>query len=132
MHQIVTGARGERTLLVTAGNCIDFMGEAGPRVLSTPRMIGFMERTCRDLALPMLAPGHDTVGTHVNVFHVVAAGIGAVVIFRAEVTGFSERRIEFRVEAHAGELKIGEGTHQRAIVDVAKFAARASAKPANG
>ncbi len=124
MHNIKQGATLEEKLLVTAEQCIDFMGATGPRVLSTPQMIGRMERPCRDLALPMLEAGHDTVGTRVEVSHLAAAGIGDIVTFEAGILSATERRIEFRVEARTEAKRIGEGRHERAIINVAKFAAR--------
>jgi predicted thioesterase len=93
-------------------------------------MIGYMERACRNIVLPLLDAGYDTVGTHVNVWHLAASPIGATVTFRAEVTGVRERRVEFRVEARDENEKIGEGTHERAIVNVAKFATRLAEKKA--
>ena len=114
---------------MTSEVAIDFMGLDGPRVLSTPQMIGRMEMTCRNAVLPLLDPGHDTVGTHVNVAHLAAAPIGMVVTFTAEVTAVKDRRLEFRVAARdEKEEKIGEGTHERAIVNVAKLAARLAQK----
>jgi len=127
-HRIAPGVKGEAKWLVTADMAINFLGDEGARVLSTPHMIGCMERTCRDTALPLLAPGHDTVGTKVNVSHLAAAPIGAVVAFTAEILAVTNRRIEFRVEAWDEHEKIGEGTHERTIVDVAKFAARLARK----
>ena len=128
MHRIVPGIKGETKLLVTADTAIGFLGDEDARVLSTPHMIGYMERTCRDTALPLLDPGHDTVGTKVNVSHLVAAPIGACVSFSAEIVAVTGRRIEFRVEAWDEQEKIGEGTHERAIINVAKFAARLAQK----
>ena len=132
MHNIVIGTKGEKRVLVTAENAISFLGAAGPRVLATPNMIGLMERTCRDTVLPQLEPGYDTVGTHVDVFHLAAAPIGATVNVTAEITAVVERRVEFRVEAWDEKEKIGEGTHERAIINVAKFAARMAAKQTQG
>ena len=57
---IPVGTKGEQKLLVTSEVAINFLGMEGARVLSTPHMIGFMERTCRDTVLPLLDPGHDT------------------------------------------------------------------------
>ena len=85
-------------------------------------MILFMERTCRNLILSMLDPGHDTVGTHVNVAHLAAAPVGSKITFAAELIAMRERRAEFRVRATLGEKVIGEGTHQRAVVNIARFA----------
>lgn len=128
MAAIPIGAKGEEKVLVTTENAISFLGEQGPRVLSTPRMIGYMEMTCRNTVLPFLDPGHDTVGTQVNVAHLAAAPIGMAVTFTAEVLAVRDRRIEFRVEARDEKEKIGEGTHERAIINVAKFATRMAEK----
>jgi predicted thioesterase len=80
------------------------------------------------LACPLLESGYDTVGTVVNVRHLAAAPIGATVRFTAEISGYKERRVEFRVEAWDGAEKIGDGSHERAIIDVARFASRLAAK----
>ena len=128
MADIRVGTEGEARVLVTGENAIDFLGVEGARVLATPYMIGYMERTCRDTALPLLDPGHDTVGTQVNVAHLAATPIGMTVRFLAEVTAVDGRRILFRVEAWDEKEKIGEGTHERAIVNVAKFATKLAEK----
>jgi predicted thioesterase len=132
MHKVVIGTKAEKRVLVTAENAISFLGAEGPRVLATPNMIGLMERACRDVVLPQLEPGYDTVGTHVDVFHLAAAPIGVTVKITAEIIAMEERRVEFRVEAWDEKEKIGEGTHQRAIVNVAKFAARMAEKQTPG
>jgi predicted thioesterase len=124
MVNIPIGTKGEHKVLVTGETAIDFLGMEGARVLSTPHMIGFMERTCRDTVLPLLDSGYDTVGTHVDVSHLAAAPIGMTVTFRVEVASVEGRRIRFRVEALGEKEKIGEGTHERAIINVAKFATR--------
>jgi len=128
MPNIPIGTRAEQKLLVTSETAITFLGAEGPRVLSTPHMIGRMELTSRDAVLPFLEAGFDTVGTHVDVYHLAAAPIGAVVTFTAEVAAVDGRRIQFRVEAWDEKEKIGEGTHERAIINVAKFAARLAEK----
>jgi predicted thioesterase len=115
------GAAREESLVVGHDHAITFLGIEGPRVLSTPRMIGFMEAACRNLILGMLDAGFDTVGTHVNVYHRKAAPMGATVVFRAELESVNERRAEFNVKAMMGETVIGEGTHQRAIIEVKAF-----------
>lgn len=128
MAAIAIGTRGEEKRLVTNENAISFLGLEGARVLSTPHMIGLMEWTCRNTIKPLLEDGYDTVGTHVNVAHLAAAPIGSVVTFTAEVIGVNERRVQFRVEARDEKEKIGEGTHERTIINVAKFATRLAAK----
>jgi fluoroacetyl-CoA thioesterase len=128
MANIPIGTKGEQKILVTSEVAIDFLGQEGARVLSTPHMIGYMERTCRDTVLPLLGTGYDTVGTEVHVRHLAASPIGLAVTFTAEVTGVNGSRVQFRVEASDEKEKIGEGTHERAIINVAKFATRLAAK----
>src|ERR1700733_10990861 len=123
------GAKREETLLVGIDNVTSsFLGPDVPRVLSTPQMILFMERACRNLILPMLEPGHDTVGTHVNVSHCAAAPMGSTVIFAAELAKVTNRRVEFRVKARLGEKMVGEGTHERAVIEVRRFAEKVKAE----
>ena len=125
---IPIGEKGERKILVTTDVAINFLGLEGARVLSTPNMIKFMEWTCRETVQPHLDEGYDTVGTHVNVAHLAAAPMGMAVTFKAEVTGVTDRRVQFRVEAWDEKEKVGEGTHERAVINVAKFATRLAEK----
>ncbi len=124
------GAAHEETILVGDEHAITFLGPGGPRVLSTPRMIGFMEATCRNLLLGMLDPGHDSVGTHVDVYHRAAARMGSTVVFRAELTAVEKRRARFRVAAMMGETLIGECTHERAVIEVKRFKERVDGQSA--
>lgn len=115
------GASREEVVEVGSNQAITFLGPE-TRVLSTPQMVLYMERTCRNLVLPMMDPGCDIVGTHVNVSHVFAAPIGSSVTFAAELISVQDRKIEFRVQARLGDKTVGEGTHQRTVIDIARFA----------
>ena len=128
MPDIPVGTSHEEKLVVTPDVAIDFMGVKDARVLSTPNMILGLERTSRDAVLPLLDPGYDTVGTHVNVYHLAATPVGMTVTFRTEVTSIEDRRVNFKVEAFDEKEKIAEGTHQRFVVNVARFAARVQEK----
>jgi predicted thioesterase len=128
MAEIPVGTKLEQKLLVDNELAIDFLGIDGARVLATPWMIGWMERTCRNAVLPFLDPGHDTVGTHVDVYHLAATPMGMTVTFTAEVISVQDRRIVFKVEARDEKEKAGEGTHERAIINVARFTARMQSK----
>src|SRR5579864_3178143 len=128
MAEIPIGTRLEKKLLVDNEVAINFLGQEGARVLATPWMIGWMERTCRDSVLPFLDEGYDTVGTHVDVYHLAATPMGMTVTFTAEVIAVNERRVTFRVEARDEKEKAGEGTHERAIINVARFASRMQGK----
>lgn len=128
MASIPIGTKHQHQTVVTNNIATRFLGIEDAQVLSTPHMIGLMEKTCRDAVLPLLDPGYDTVGTHVNVWHRAAAPVGSSVTFRAEVVEVNERRVQFRVEAATEREKIGDGTHERTIINVAKFAARQAEK----
>jgi len=125
---IPIGTLGESTILVSDQNAINFLGLEGGRVLGTPYLIGHLEMTARDSVRPFLDEGFDTVGTRVDVRHLAATPVGMRVTFRSELTGVEERRLHFKVEAFDEKEKIGEGTHERGIINVAKFAARLEAK----
>lgn len=122
MEEIRIGAVRVENHIVADEDVITFLGPGGSRVLSTPRMILFMERTCRNMVAEMLPAGLSTVGMHVNIWHTAAAREGTSVTYKAELTKATSRRCEFRVEARAGDKLIGEGTHLRAIIDMSRFA----------
>jgi predicted thioesterase len=91
-------------------------------------MILYMERVSRNTLFQCLDPGYDSVGTKVNITHLKAAPIEATVIFSTEIIGIDDRRVEFAVAAKWQDELIGEGTHERTIINVAKFAARLAEK----
>jgi len=130
MANIPVGTKGEERLLVTSDVAIDFLGMENARVLSTPNVIQNLEITARNSIKPLLDDGWDSVGTHVNVAHLAATPMGMNVTFRSEVISVQDRRINFRVEAFDEKEKIAEGTHERALVDIARFATRVAAKAA--
>jgi fluoroacetyl-CoA thioesterase len=128
MATIAVGSKREERLLVTSEVAIDFMGLETARVLSTPHLVGFLEMTARNLAKELVGPANDSVGSHINVFHLAATPVGMQVRVVAEVTGVDGRRVNFKLEAYDEREKIAEGTHQRVVVEVARFAARVQAK----
>ena len=130
MINIPIGTRGESTVQVNDQNAINFLGVEGPRVLGTPYLINHLELTARDSVQPFLEAGFDTVGTRVDVRHLAATPLGMRVTFRSELTGVEDRRLLFKLEAFDEKEKIGEGTHERAVINVARFAARLQAKSA--
>ena len=131
MANIPLGTKGEEKLLVTSDVAIDFLGVENARVLATPHLIGHLEMTARNSIKPLLDPGQDTVGTQVTVSHLAATPIGMNVTFRSEVIAVNDRRVTFKVEAFDEKDKIAEGTHERGIVNTAKFATRVAAKAAS-
>ncbi len=131
MGGIPVGAKREERILVTPEVAINFLGIEEGRVLSTPHMIGFMEMTCRNLIKEHVGGSEDSVGTAVDVKHLAATPIGLQVRFQAEVVAVEDHRVTCRVEAWDEREKIGEGTHERFVVDVTRFAAAVRKKLAS-
>jgi fluoroacetyl-CoA thioesterase len=125
---IEVGAVREESIDVDDRVSTTFLGLEGARVLSTPHMIGHMEATSRNLLLPMLEPGYDSVGTEVHVSHLAAAPMGETATFTSEIISVNERRVTFRVEARDSRDMIGEGTHERFIIHVERFAEKMKKK----
>lgn len=125
---IEIGAVREEVIEVDDHLAIKFLGMEGTRVLSTPQMIGHMEKVSRDLLFDMLEPGKDSVGTVVNVKHLGAAPMGTKVTFRTKLISLDGRRATFEVEAFDSHEKIGEGLHERFIITVANFAEKMKTK----
>ncbi len=115
-------------MVVTDAEAIHFLGNAVKPALATPSMILWMEITARDAVLPLLEPGQDTVGVHVNVSHLAATPLGMTVRFQATLKAIDRRRLTFTVDAYDEKEKIGEGTHDRFIIDVARYAERLKEK----
>ena len=90
-------------------------------VFSTPAMIAFMEQTAMKSVEACLNPGEGTVGTEVRVKHLRATPVGRVVTCTATLTEVEGRRLLFRVEASDETGLIGEGHHERFIIDNARF-----------
>ena len=128
MFDIPIGAKAESQILVTSAVAVSFLGLEEARVLGTPWLILHLEMTSRNLAKAYLYDGQDTVGTQVNIKHLADTPMGMQVRFLAEVLSVNDRRILFKVEAFDEKEKISEGTHERFIIDIAKFATRVQAK----
>ncbi|NPV57728.1 MAG: thioesterase family protein [Anaerolineae bacterium] len=103
-------------------------GETLPLVLSTPRLIGYLERTCHLGILPHLSAGQSSVGVVVNVRHLAATPVGMRARFHAELLEVDRRRLTFKVEAWDEVEKIAEGVHERFIIDQARFDERLAEK----
>ena len=96
-------------------------------VFSTPAMIGLMEYTCVLLVAPYLDENEQTVGIHVDVRHMAPTKIGQSVTVTAALLEVKDNKLRFAVSAVNDQgVKIGEGTHRRALIDTKSFAGRAT------
>ena len=99
-----------------------------PAVFATGYMVGLFEWCCTELLNEHLDPGEGSLGIHVNFSHLAATPPGLTVTVDAEVTAVDGKRVSFRVHGHDGVDLIGEGEHERAIVNYEKFNQRAAEK----
>ena len=117
---------------VTPQNSIHLAADQprGAVVFSTPAMINLMEHAARELLLPFLEPGEESVGVTVQIEHLAATPLGATVTAEARVIAVEGKLIDFEVTARDAIDPIGRGTHRRAIIGVEKFATRLQEKAA--
>ncbi len=129
MRPIPTGAKGTYTLLVTPAHLANqFKDALLPKVFATPMMVTIMENAALNAVRDYLEPGESCVGTLVNVRHLAATPAGHKVTAQAEVTKVDGRRVEFTVTARDEIEEIGNGTHERMVVDMDRIARRLEAK----
>ena len=115
------GIKGRREQTVTAEMSAARIGSGLVEVFATPMMVALIEQTCLESVIPYLAEGQGTVGTLVNVSHVSATPVGMRVWCESELVEVDRRRLVFKVKAYDECGLIGEGTHERFIIDNAKF-----------
>lgn len=104
------------------------IGSGLVEVFATPMMIALIEQTCLESVLPYLEEGQGTVGTLVNVTHSAATPVGMRVWCDSELVEVDRRRLVFSVKVYDECGPIGEGRHERFIIDSAKFQAKIDAK----
>jgi predicted thioesterase len=122
------GQYKEATYPVAEENTAVHVGSGSSRVLATPWMIAFMERAARDLLAEKLPPGYSSVGVRVEVRHLAPTPVGGQVQARAEIVGVDGTAVTFRVQAWDDREQIGDGQHQRVIIDEERFLKRVTAK----
>ncbi len=123
-----TGIRGEQWVDVVYENTATAVGSGVLEVFATPCMLALMEKTACESVEPYLEEGWGSVGTEVHIRHMAATPIGMRVRCETELTEVDGRRLMFDVRAYDDREMIGEGTHERFLVQNGKFQAKADAK----
>ena len=121
--EIKLGTKNERRIKVNHNQTTSFLWE-GENVFSTPSMISEMEETCRLLLKEQFLKVDsewDSVGTVVDINHTAATPVGAEIILKAEIIGVDGRRVQFKVSTEDNLEQIGEGKHERFIINIPKF-----------
>lgn len=122
------GITGRGETIVTMENTAKTVGSGELEVFATPAMIALMEKTAYQSVAEELGDGMGSVGTLMNVKHVSATPVGMKVTCQTELEEVDGRRLVFHVEAHDESGLIGEGTHERFIVENGKFQKKANSK----
>lgn len=122
------GITGVQTLTVTEDKTAKALGSGELAVFATPCMIALMENTAYKSVQPFLAEGQGTVGTLLNVRHVAATPVGMEVRCETKLVEIDRKRLVFEVRAFDACGLIGEGSHERFIVDNQKFMQKTTAK----
>lgn len=119
--QLSIGQKGRLEQIVAPELCADRIGSGLVQVFATPMMIALVERTCNESVVPLLEAGQGTVGIKVDVTHCAATPVGMKVWCESELVEIDRRRLVFKVAAYDECGLIGEGMHERFIIDSAKF-----------
>ncbi|MCQ2180323.1 MAG: thioesterase family protein [Bacteroidales bacterium] len=122
------GIRGRQETTVTSANVATNVGSGKVKVFATPMMISLVEKAACLSIEPFLEEGQSSVGTHIDISHCAATPMGMQVWAETEVIGIDRRRITFSVKAYDERGLIGEGTHERFIIDIEKFLSKAESK----
>ncbi len=132
MEGIAPGLVGEVQAMVSEENTAKHLGSGGVEVFATPAMVMLMERAGVAAVDHLLPEGQCTVGVHLDVKHLAATPRGMNVTARAELVEVDGRKLTFQVEAFDDQEKVGEGTHQRVIIDLERFRKRVEDKRSRG
>ena len=128
LTRLKEGLQGTAAITVGEEHTAPSIGSGKVRVLATPVMINRMEAASLNAIERLLPPGHQSLGTHLDVGHYAATPVGMGLRATAIVTRVDGRAVDFRVEAFDDKERVGDGTHTRVVVNVARFDARVQRK----
>jgi predicted thioesterase len=122
------GETGELAIPTDAKHAVEFAGDGMPAVVSTPHLVGFLERTARLTLAPHLEPDERSVGIELDLRHLAPTPIGQTIHCTARVIAVDGTRISFQIEARDAHEVILRGVHRRAIIRTESFTRRVQAK----
>ena len=125
---IQTGIQGRQQQTVKPEMTAAHVGSGLAPVFATPMMVALMENTCAESVAPYLSEGESTVGTRLDITHDAATPVGLDVWCESELIEVDRRRLVFRVTAYDPAGPIGQGTHERFVIQNEKFMAKVNAK----
>ena len=122
------GLKGSAEIIVGEQHTAPHVGSGRVRVLATPVMVNLMEAAALHAVEGLLPAGHQTVGIHLDITHVAATPVGMRVRAHAELTRVEKRTLTFSVHAEDEKERIGEGIHERIIINLERFDVRMQEK----
>lgn len=122
------GIKHTVTEVVTSDKTAEKVGSGLLPVYATPSMIALMEKCASECVAPYIEEGKSSVGTMLNVKHLAASPLGIKVTCTATLTEIDGRRLVFSLEVSDEKGLIGEGTHERFVIDVDRFMAKCQSK----
>ncbi|HEX7052738.1 MAG TPA: thioesterase family protein [Burkholderiales bacterium] len=128
LSHIAPGLTGSASLVVAEEHTAPRIGSGAIRVLATPVMINLFEAAALAAVERLLPEGHQSLGTVLDIRHIAATPVGMRVTASAAVEKIEGRTLLFRVEAHDERELIGDGRHERVVVNVARFDERVQRK----
>ena len=124
------GIKGCDSVTVTEENTAKKVGSGMLSVFATPAMAALMEKTASESVAPFLAEGEGTVGISLNIRHLAATPVGMTVTCESELVEIDRKRLVFNLRVSDGVDLIGDGTHERFIINNEKFMMKAEQKKA--
>jgi fluoroacetyl-CoA thioesterase len=128
VSNLTIGRTGAAEIVVGEEHTAPFVGSGRVRVLATPVMINLMEAASLDAVERLLPAGYQSLGIRLDVRHYAATPVGMRVRVTAELVKVDGRTLDFRVEARDEKEAVGDGLHQRVVVNVARFDERVQRK----
>lgn len=125
---LIPGIKGSASCVVGPEDTAKALGSGAVDVFSTPKLVALMEKAALLSVRDYLDEGMDTVGTHLDISHSAATPVGMTVRAESELIEVDRRRLVFSVKAWDETELVGEGTHERFIIDRDKFLAKCNAK----
>lgn len=122
------GDMGELSIQTEAKHAVEFAGDGMPAVVSTPHLVGFLERTARKTIANCLDADERSVGIEIDIRHLAPTPVGQTVHCTARIIAVEERKVTFQIEARDAYEVIVRGVHRRAVIKTESFSRRVKEK----
>ena len=122
------GETGELAIPTDLKHAVEFAGDGMPAVVSTPHIVGFLERTARQTLAPHLDPNERSVGIELDIRHLAPTPVGQTIHCTAKVISVEGNKVGFQIEARDAHEVIVRGIHKRAIINTESFTRRVKGK----